>query len=161
MNKYYIGYSLPEDVREKIRELHMHVMGNCELVDIGQLHITACHLGPYPCDEAAKVFHGMQRRNLPILCVLDTYARFGNHLVITLQPNYDLSRIHAELNVLAGKPILDQGGLPYNPHITVSHGKNGYIRTACPTATFTLNSITLFEKPPGGVYDAYMVRMFR
>lgn len=159
MNKYYIGYSLPEDIREKIRELYMHVMGNCELQDVGQLHVIALHLGSYPRDEAEKVFNGLERRTLPILCSLDTYDRFGAHLVIKLKPNTDLTQIHVELGKLAGKGSQDTWG--YNPHITVAHGKNGFIRAACPEGSFTLKGITLFEKQQGGVYESHLVKVFR
>lgn len=159
MNKYYIGYSLPEHLREKIRELYMHVMGNCELVDVGQLHITALHLGAYPRDEAEKIFHSLTRRTLPILCSLDTYDRFGDHLVIKLQPNDELTAIHQELGRLAGKGTQDTWG--YNPHITVAHGKKAFIRVACPEVQFTLPTIVLFEKQSGGVYEPTLVTGFR
>lgn len=159
MNKYYIGYSLPEHLRETIRELYIDIMGNCELVDVGQLHVTALHLGPYPQDEAEKVFDGLTRRTLPILCSLNTYDRFRDHLVIKLRENEDLTSIHKELGRLAGKGTQDTWG--YNPHITVAHGKKAFIRKACPDVLFTLGSISLFEKPQGGVYEPHKVTVFR
>lgn len=159
MNKYYIGYQLPNEVREEIRSLYMYIMGNCELQPVEQLHITALHLGERPHEEAVRVFTGLPRRTLPISVALDTYQRFGNHLVVTLQANAELTAIHKELQTLKGGGFQDSWG--YNPHITIASGKKAFIRRACPEASFLLTSITLFEKKPGGMYAASMTSVFQ
>lgn len=157
MNKYYIGYSLPAHVRETIRQLYMHVMGNAAFVDVKQLHVTALHLGPMPREQAERIFDSLPRRNLPIQAEFDTYDRFGDHLVIKLKQNDDLTAIHTQLAIFKG----GNQRYDYNPHITVAHGKKAFIRTACPEERFVFGSIALFEKPEGGEYDVYRTTVFR
>lgn len=157
MNKYYIGYPLPSDVREAIRKLYMNIMGDAAFVDINQLHITALHLGARPRDEAERVFNSLPRRNLPIQAEFDTYDRFGDHLVIKLKASSELSEVHAQL---AGFNLKAQR-YDYNPHITIAHGKKAFIRIACPEQKFVLGSICLFEKPEGGEYDVHRTTVFR
>lgn len=158
MNKYYIGYPLPEHVRETIRQLFMHVMGNAAFVDVKQLHITALHLGARPRDEAERVFNSLPRRNLPVMVEFDTYDRFGDHLVIKLVSNSELTEIN---RVLANACEARGKQYDYNPHITIAHGKKAFIRIACPEEKFTLGSICLFEKPEGGEYDVHRTTVFR
>jgi 2'-5' RNA ligase len=159
MNKYYIGYSLPDDIVEKCRELRLDVMGSTALVDVHQLHITALHLGPMVRERAENILLQLPRRSLAVPCELDTYDRFGDALVIKLKENPWLTEIHRQLGAIALKGSQDTWG--YNPHITLAHGKKGFIRVGCPEATFALRSISLFEKHPGGEYAPHMTTEFR
>jgi len=158
VNKYYIGYPLPEDLRHTMKGLQHQVVGAEHMEPIEQLHVTALYLGAMPRDEAVRVFQGLGRRTLPILSALDTYQRFGNGnaLVVTLQQNQALVEVNAELSRLAGKPIMT-----YNPHITIAKGKKAFIKMGCPEKSFALNSIALFEKMEGGEYHVHMLTRFQ
>lgn len=160
-SKYYIGYELPDHIREKIRGLYLHVMGDCRLEDTKQLHITALHIGEATLDHAVKVFSSVPHRKLPISCKLDTYDKFGMCLVIKLQQNEALTVINKILSESAGKR--DEGnGWGYNPHITIAkNARKAFIRTACPDDGFDISGLSLFEKPEGGEYSVYGHHVWR
>lgn len=159
MNKYYIGYPLPDDLTKVIHGLYLQIQGQAVFQPVEQLHITALYLGAVARSDAELIFQSLGRRTLPILAELDTYQRFGSDsLVVTLKPNPSLTEFHLELSRLAGKP---SSATSYNPHITVAKGRKAFIKIGCPEKAFSISSIALFEKVEGGEYEAHMVTRFQ
>jgi hypothetical protein len=113
-------------------------------------------------EVAERIFLQLDRRTLPIQCELDTYERFGDHLVVKLLANEQLSAIHRELMGYKVMEAVQRGdSFDYNPHITIAHGRKSFLRIACPEGKFLLKEITLFEKPQGGEYHPHLVTEFR
>lgn len=158
MNKYYIGYPLSEDLTRIMAQLQHSVTSGAVLHELEQLHITAIYLGPMSREGAESIFTGIGRRTVPIIASLDTYKRFGEALVVTLQHNDALQEFHLELNRLAGRTPHKNG---YTPHITIAKGLTAFIKIGCPDKAFVINSIALFEKQEGGQYHAHMVARFQ
>lgn len=161
MNKYFIGYPVPEDLGKIIAGVQHYTEGVGELIALEQLHVTAYFLGERTREFAEGIFQGLSRRNLPVICSLDTYQRFGRKkeaLVITLQANSILQEIHVELNKLMGTSVHKDG---YVPHITIAKGEKMFIKLGCPEKNFTLGCIALYEKQSGGEYHIHMTKAFR
>jgi 2'-5' RNA ligase len=159
MNKYFIGFPVPEDLARVLVSVQYQVVFPEKLIEKDQLHITSLYIGEKPRPYAETIFQGLERRTLPILAGLDTYKRFGSDsLVITLQPNDAMNDIHREFHRLACTTPHKNG---YTPHVTIAKGKKAYIKMGCPEKAFTVSSIALYEKPEGGEYQIHMLTRFQ
>ena len=166
MNKYYIGYPIPQSMMDIIESItsDMSRFWDMQAQDPKQLHITACYIGETTRDEAVDRFQVLGDSAInpikPISVTTDRFGKFGHNLVIILKNNLNLYDIYCRLHYGKGKNILKE--ISYTPHITiVKSGKWHAHQDQCPKVTFDLTQIALFEKQAGGEYEPYMIKEFK
>lgn len=163
MNKYYIGYTLPQTVIDTIKTVTDELSKVWSIKVSKQLHITACYIGETSRNEAVDRFQILGNNEInpipPIPVSAKEFGMFGQHLVIILEKNFSLYDICARLHY-GNRNKLDK----HTPHITIATGVGlgMHVRqNNCLKLTFDLTQIALFEKQPGGEYEAHMVKEFR
>lgn len=165
MNKYYIGYTLPQSVIDTIKTITDELSKVWSIKVSKQLHITSCYIGETSRAEAVDRFQILGDDEInpirPIPVVAKEFGMFGQHLVIILEKNFSMYDICTRLRYNKGNKLPK---VSYTPHITIATGVGLGMHARqnnCPKLAFDLTQIALFEKQPGGEYEAHMVKEFR
>lgn len=167
MNKYFIGYPIPECAKQIIRELRLQIHQPGEMVGDDHLHVTALYLGAVTSDQANAVMDGLNRTisgQLPPDVQFSGFARMGGCLAMTLvdmRPK-QMERIKEILSEVAYKSGITLSSLypGYTPHVTITKSRKAFCMAKISELIFPLPTICLYEKPEGGEYHQARIMRF-